>query len=292
MITGTRTLTPTLILHPTRMLTEPFMLRALLGALMLAPLCALLGVFVTARRMAFFSDTVAHASLAGTAVAFLAGFSEPTPGMLGVSLAVAAAIIWLRERSGLYNDTIMSLLLTGSVAAGTAILSRLHGYRAELHRVLFGDILAVGSTELALAATLLGLVIVGGAWFLSPLSLITAHQDLAHVTGIPVRLYNYGFVVVLTLTVTVTIRLVGILLVGALLVIPPAAARLLSGSLRQEVWLAVLFGTLAGVGGVLTSYAADLPCGPSIVLVGITLFLALLAFRRAPHRAATDGPTP
>jgi zinc transport system permease protein len=273
------------------MFTEPFMQRALLGALMLTPLCALLGVFVTARKMAFFSDTVAHASLAGTAVAFLFGFAEPTPGMLAVSLLVAAAIVWLRERSGLYNDTIMALLLTGSVAIGTVILSRLRGFRGELHRVLFGDILAVGPLELWLAGGLLALVILGCASFLSPLSLITANEDLAHVTGIPVRWFNYGFVLVLTLTVTVTIRLVGILLVGALLVIPPAAARLLSRNLRQEIWTAVLCGLLSGIGGVLVSYAADIPCGPAIVLVSIALFgLALATGGR--RRTRTPLPEP
>lgn len=274
------------------MFTEPFMHRALLGALMLAPLCALLGVFVTARRMAFFSDTVAHASLAGTAVAFLVGLSEPTPGMLGVSLLVAAAIIWLRERSGLYNDTIMALLLTGSVAVGTVILSRLRGYRGELHRVLFGDILAVGPIELWLAGGLLALVIVGCAWFLSPLSLITASEDLAHVTGIPVRWFNYGFVLVLTVTVTVTIRLVGILLVGALLVIPPAAARLVSRNLRQEIWTAVACGVVSGLGGVTVSYAADIPCGPAIVLVSIALFVIALVASGIRRRNQTEPSSP
>ncbi|MBL9128536.1 MAG: metal ABC transporter permease [Verrucomicrobiales bacterium] len=262
------------------MLHEPFIQRALLGALILAPLCALLGVFVTARRMAFFSDTVAHASLAGTAAAFLVGLSEPTWGMVSVSLLVAGAIVWLHERSGLYNDTIMALLLTGSVAVGTVILSRLRGFRGELNRVLFGDVLAVGPTEIWLAAGLFLVVVIGGAWFLSPLSLITTNADLAHASGIPVRAYNYGFILVLTLTVTVSIRLVGILLVGALLVIPPAAARLVSRNLRQEIWIAVAFGMAAGGGGVTLSYQADLPCGPAIVLVCIGLFLASLVYGR------------
>jgi ABC-type Mn2+/Zn2+ transport system permease subunit len=262
------------------MLTEPFMLRALIGALLLAPLCALLGVFVTARRMAFFSDTVAHASLAGTAVAFLVGLSEPTAGMLVVSLVVAAAIIWLRETSGLYNDTIMALLLTGSVALGTTILSRLRGYRGELHRVLFGDVLAVGTTELWIAGALLAVVILGAGRFLSPMSLISANEDLAHVAGVPVRWFNYAFVLVLTMAVTVTIRLVGILLVGALLVIPPAAARLLSRNLRQQIWMAIGIGTLAGVAGVILSYVGNIPCGPAIVLVTIGWFGLALALSR------------
>jgi zinc transport system permease protein len=120
------------------------------------------------------------------------------------------------------------------------------------------------------------------------MSLICANEDLAHVSGIPVRWFNYGFVVILTLTVTVTIRLVGILLVGALLIIPAAAARLLSSNLRQEIWLSVGIGLLAGVSGVLLSrYVEDLPCGPAIVLVGIGLFATALVLRRVinlnPH---------
>lgn len=262
------------------MFTEPFMQRALVGVILLAPLCALLGVFVTARRMAFFSDTVAHASLTGTAVALVVGMTEPTPAMLVVSLLVAATILWLRERTGLFPDTLMALMLTGSVALGTVILSRVRGFRGELHRVLFGDILAVGSLELWLAWGLLVVVVGGAVWCLSPLALITANEELARVSGVSVRAYNYAFVIVLTLTVTVTIRLVGILLVGALLVIPPATARLLSHNLRQQLWLAVLLGLASGVVGVCLSYAADLPTGPSVVLVTIALFSLAVVFRR------------
>src|SRR5215216_1397927 len=100
----------------TVMFTEPFMQRALLAALFLAPLCAFLGVFVTARRMAFFSDTVSHAALAGVALGFWFGLSDPTWPMIVVSLLVAAGIMWLRENTDLLTDTIMALLLSSSVA--------------------------------------------------------------------------------------------------------------------------------------------------------------------------------
>lgn len=263
------------------MFTEPFVQRALAVAALLGPLCALLGVFVTARRMAFLSDTVAHASLAGAALAFLVGMNEPTWIMMLVSLGVAGAVIWLKEHTRLLDDTIMALLLTGSVAIGTVIMSRLRGYRAELHRVLFGDILAVGPGELAVSLGLLALVAVGIIGFLSPLTLMTTSEDLARVCGVPVRGMNYVFVIVLTLTVTVSIRLVGIILVGALLVVPPATARNLSRNLRQEIWLSVGLGLFSGVGGVLVSCFYDLPCGPSIVLVSIAAFLVTLLAAKA-----------
>src|SRR6267378_6363618 len=114
------------------MFTEAFMLRALLATLFLAPLCALLGVFVTARRMAFFSDTISHAALTGVALGFWFGLADPTWPMVAVSLLVAAGIMWLRENTDLLTDTIMALLLSGSVAVGVIILSLLKEYRGEL----------------------------------------------------------------------------------------------------------------------------------------------------------------
>src|SRR5262249_44830114 len=132
---------PTTITIPdTTMLTEPWIQRALLTALFLAPLCALLGVFVTARRMSFFSDTIAHAGLAGVAVGALLGLLDPTLPVILVSLAVAAAMFWLQERTELLPDTIMALLLSGSVAFGITVLSLLQRRPSDIHAFLFGDI--------------------------------------------------------------------------------------------------------------------------------------------------------
>jgi ABC-type Mn2+/Zn2+ transport system permease subunit len=262
------------------MFTEPYMQRALLAALLLAPLCALLGVFVTARRMAFFSDTVAHAALAGVAVGYWLRLSEPTLPMIGVGLAVAAAILWLKERTELLTDTIMALLLAGSVSVGIILLSLLRASTGDIHRFLFGDILAVSAADVWLAAALL--VGVGGAAFghLSQLALITAQEEIAQVCGVPVRRLNYISVLMLTVTVAVSIRLLGIILVTSLLVIPPAAARNLSHNLRQQILLSLLFGLLGGLGGTLLASEFNVPCGPAIVLTGITLFLGSLVLSR------------
>lgn len=166
---------------------EPFMLRALLAALFLGPLCGFIGVFVTARRMSFFSDTVAHAALAGVALGFWLGLADPTIPMVLFSLLIAGLILWLRERTHLLNDTIMALLLSGSVAFGMVILSLLKGFRGELDRYLFGDILSVGWGDVWLA---LGALVGVGTLLLlrlNALALMTAHADLAHVSGVPVR---------------------------------------------------------------------------------------------------------
>ncbi len=262
------------------MFTEPFMIRALLATLFLAPLCALLGVFVTARRMAFFSDTVSHAALAGVALGFWFGWANPTLPLIGVSLLVAAAIYWLRENTELLTDTIMALLLAGSVAVGIVILSLLKRRPADIQGYLFGDVLAVGWTDVWLGAALFAFL--GALLFarLNELSLITAQEEIAHVCGVPVRRLNYLFIIILTLTVAITIRLLGIVLVTSLIVIPPAAARGFSRNLRQQILFSLAFGLLGGLGGILGSYQFDVPCGPAIVLTCIALFLISLVAGR------------
>ncbi len=273
------------------MFTEAFMQRALLAALFLAPLCGLLGVFVTARRMAFFSDTVSHAALAGVALGFWLGFANLTLPLVAVSLLVAGAIMWLKENTDLLTDTIMALLLSGSVAVGIAILSLLNSPPRDIHNFLFGDILAIGWTEVWMAGGLFLIVSTGLLATLTHYSLITVQEEMAHVCGVRVRPLNYLFVIVLTLTVALSIRLLGILLVTSLLVVPPATARNLSRNLRQQILLSVLVGTAAGVGGTVLSYVLNVPCGPNIVLTCMVLFLVSLGISLATRgRAAYPVP--
>ena len=269
----------TIIITTMTMLTEPWMQRAMLVALFLSPVCALLGVFLTARRMAFFSDTISHAGLAGIAIGLWLGLAEPTWSLIAIGLLVAGSIYWLKEKTELLTDTIMALLLSGSVAVGIILLSALKIRPGEVQGYLFGDILAVSGAEVGQAAGLAIVVGIGVFVFLSPLSLITAQEDLAEVCGIPVRRANYLFVMVLTLTIALTIRLLGIVLVTALLVIPPAAARNVTRNLRQQIVLSVLLGALGGVGGTGLSYYLNCACGPTIVLVSIGLFLLTVAIK-------------
>jgi len=269
------------------MFTEPYMQRALLVAMLLGPLCGILGVFVTARRMAFFSDTVAHSALAGVALGFWLGLPDPTWTMLAVSLLVAGLILWLREKTVLLTDTIMALLMSSFMAAGVVGFSLLKGFRGELHRYLFGDILSVGPGEVWLAAAVALVVTAVVFRLLNALTLLTAHEDLAHVGGVPVRRLNYLFVLLLTVVVALSIRLLGIILVTSLLVMPPATARNFARSFRQHLILSLLTGLLGGFGGVALSYQFDLPCGPTIVLTCAGLFvLSLIVGRLRPARPA------
>lgn len=259
------------------MFTEAFMLRAFAAAALLGPVCAFLGVFVTARRMSFFSDTIAHGALAGVAFGVWLGLADLTAPMVAFSLVIAGALIWIKENTELLTDTIMALLLSGSVALGIIILSLLRGNRAQIHAYLFGDILAIGNMEVVYAAILAGIVIPVLFWKLSQITLLSANEELAFVSGAPVRFLNYAFILALTVATALTIRLLGIILVTALIVIPPAAARNISVNLRQHIIFSMLAGLLAGFAGLAFSYRFDVPCGPAIVLTCIGIFVLTLA---------------
>lgn len=262
------------------MFTEAYMQRALAAAVLLGPVCGFLGVFVTARRLAFFSDTVAHSALAGVAFGLWFGASDPVLAMIVVSLAVALLLLWLQQRTELLTDTILALLLSSSVAIGVVVFSQLKGYRGEIERYLFGDILSISGTDVAVAAiVVVGVTVLLLARFNS-ITLITAHEELAHVAGIPVRWINFGFILALTLLVTLAIRLVGIILVTSLLVIPAASARNLADNLRQQVIFGWLAGLVAAAGGIVVSYKFNLPCGPTIALTCTGIFIVSLAIQR------------
>jgi ABC-type Mn2+/Zn2+ transport system permease subunit len=122
------------------------------------------------------------------------------------------------------------------------------------------------------------------------LTLLTAEEEIAQVCGVPVRRLNFLFVLALTVTVDMSIRLIGIILVTSLLVIPPAAARNLSRNLRQQIILSLLIGVASGLGGTVLSYQLDVPCGPTIVMTSIAVFLLSLVLHRTQRRPAASRP--
>jgi ABC-type Mn2+/Zn2+ transport system permease subunit len=275
------------------MFTELFMLRAFAAAALLGPVCAFLGVFVTARKMSFFSDTIAHGALAGVALGVWLGFMDLTIPMVLFSLCIAGALVWIQEHTDLLTDTIMALLLSGSVALGVIILSILPGGQNRIISYLFGDILAIGNSEILFAALLFAVVFTGLFCKLSQITLLSAHEELAWVCGYPVRLMNYVFIIALTVTVALSIRLLGIILVTALIVVPPASARNLSRNLRQQIILSIVLGLFGGVLGIIFSYQFNAPCGPSIVLTCILFFVLTLAAGRllnVPRTAQRHEP--
>jgi zinc transport system permease protein len=264
---------------------DDFIVRAMLGGVGVALLAGPLGCFVVWRRMAFFGHALAHSALLGIALGALLGI-DLNLATVTVCLAFALALVVLHRQPALSTDTILGILAHVALALGLVVLSFLEWLRVDLMAYLFGDVLAVtagdliwiwGGGALALAALL---------WLWPSLLSITLNEELAQAEGVAVARVQFGFVLVMALAVAIGMKIVGILLIVALLVIPAAAARHLSRTPEQMAILAALLGVLAVLAGVGGSLQWDTPAGPMIVLASAALFLVALALGPVLRRAA------
>lgn len=260
------------------LLSLPFAQRALAAGLAIAIVGGVLGVFIVLRGMAFFSDAISHASLLGVALALLFA-APPFVGALALALVAAILIAYLRGRSVLSLDTLIGVFFSAAVALGVITLGFIKGYRADLLSFLFGDVLALGPFDVAAAWALSVAVLVTMFFSWRAIVLSTLHRDLAAVEGVPVVRTDLLFLVLVALVVAVAIRIVGVVLVTALLIVPAATAQNLARTFRAMVFWSVGSSVVALFGGLLLSFATNLPSGPTIVFVASVLFLFSLAAR-------------
>lgn len=271
------------------LLTEPFahafMLRALAAGVLVGGLCALLGVFVVQRGLAFVGDGLAHAAFGGIALGLLVHTSSEHATWLALpfTLAVALSIAWVLRRGGLSGDVATGVFFSLSLAFGVLLL----GLRPEdappvnVESLLFGSILAVSEADLYVivgVAAVVGAALVA-AW--SRLAYATFDPDLAALSGVPVAFLDYLLLGLTAVVIVVAVKSVGIALVSSFVVIPAATARLLGRSMGRIGLFAVAIGTGGAALGLLLSYHLDVPSGATIILVlGAVFFAALLLRRR------------
>ena len=260
---------------------DSFILYALAAGIALALVVGPLGSVVVWRRMAYFGDTLAHAALLGVALAIAA---EQLPmlgvGLIGVLLAVL--LFWLEKQGNLSTDTLLGILSHSALALGLIVLSviQVQGFNINLMSYLFGDLLAVGVFDLVLMYGSVMIILLVFSQILSPLISISVNEELARIDGIAVEKIRFIFMILLALVVAVALKVVGILLITALLIIPAATARLYSKSPKQMVMVSVLVAIAAVVLGLLASLGWDFPTGPAIVVSASFLFFVSRVFVR------------
>jgi zinc transport system permease protein len=256
---------------------DDFLVRAGLAAVGLSLATGPLGAFVVWRRMAYFGDATAHAAILGVALA-LATDLPIGLGTLVVALAMAVTVAGLAAR-GWAMDTTLGVLAHSALAFGLVAISFFPTVRTDLSAYLFGDILAVSRTDLALiwggALAVLALI----AWRWQALLTSTLNEDLAHAAGIRPERERLVLVLALAVVVAVALKVVGALLIAAMLIIPAAAARSLARTPEAMVGVAIAIGAASGLGGLGLSLWQDTPTGPSIIVVAAALF-ALGSLRR------------
>lgn len=266
------------------LLQLPFMQRALLAGLMLGLLLSQLGVFVTLRRMAFFSDGIAHAALAGAAVGLLTR-SDPLLAALLFSALLAALIFFLERKSRLPVDSIIGILFTSGMALGVVLISLRPGYQPELIGYLFGNILAIRAGDLLLIAALGALILAFLLLRRRQLTLLALDREMACMAGIRPEVYDLLLYVALACALVLGLRVLGIVLVSAILIIPVSTARLFCRSFKALNRWTVALAEITMLAGLLLSYFLDLPTGAVIVLTGSAVFFLTFLFRSALRRS-------
>ncbi|AXT28806.1 hypothetical protein D1823_18980 (plasmid) [Ruegeria sp. AD91A] len=252
---------------------DDFMMRATLAGVGVAFAAAPLGCFVVWRRMAYFGDATAHAAILGVALSLTFQMSIFT-GALAVALIMALTVTLLAGR-GYAMDTLLGVLAHSALAFGLVAVSFLSGVRIDLMAYLFGDILAVSRSDLLVIWGGAALVVALIAWRWSQLLTATLNEELAYASGFDPRREQLILTLSLAVTVAVAIKVVGVLLIAAMLIIPAAAARNLARSPESMALIAAGIGAFSAIAGLRAAYVFDTPAGPSIVCVAAVLFACL-----------------
>src|SRR3989344_471439 len=259
-----------------------FMQRALVAGVSTGFALSIIGVFVVLRRSAFFGDAVAHFAFLGIALGFLISMN-PIATAVGVSLLLAIGIGYIQRRVSIQSlDTIIGIFFSGAAALGIFTIGLLEGYRVDLFQFLFGDIISVSWTDAFFSVLIAFAVFIIFMITWKPLFRITFNKEVAAVAGGRGEYYEYIFLAMLALVTAVSIKIIGIILVPALLVIPAAAAKNVSQSFKQMIVFSIIFGVLSVLIGLIGSFYFNTASGATIVLTAILFFFitALIQVRK------------
>ncbi len=256
-----------------------FLVRGLIAALSVAVIAPTIGIFLVVRRQSFLADTLAHVSLAGVAVGLLLGFN---PVIAAVLLAVGAALLIerLRSRGGLFGESALSLVLSGSLALAVILLGVAHGFNANLFSYLFGSVTTVSPNDVTIVLALGAAVLLAVLACYKEFFLLSLDEELATAGGLRSAIFNGLLAILAGMTIALSLRIVGALLVGALMVVPVLAASRFSLSFKKTHALAAVLSLFSVVVGFFLSYALDLAAGGVIVGTAIVVFIGALILGR------------
>ncbi|CAD6511077.1 zinc ABC transporter permease subunit ZnuB [Candidatus Profftia tarda] len=235
-----------------------------------------LGSFIVWRRMSYFGDMLAHASLLGVAFGILLNMN-PFIAVIIVTILLAIGLVWLESSRTLSVDTLLGIMAHSTLSLGLVVVSLMSNVRIDLMSYLFGDLLAVTYEDILIIA--IGVIIVLGIlfWQWRPLILVTINSELAHVDGVNIERIRIILMLVTALTIGLAMKFVGALIITSLLIIPAATARRFSDTPEQMAFISVIIGIIAVSGGLIFSALCNPPAGPSVVLFATALFIMSLS---------------
>ena len=254
---------------------DDFFVRALVAGIGIALVAGPLGCFVVWRRLSYFGDTLAHSAVLGVSLAIFFEINIMLSVFL-IAVLISLLLLYLQKKGGLASDALLGLMSHSALALGLVAIAFMTWVRIDLNGLLFGDILSVSKSDMMI-------VWIGGAIVMIVLMFIwrqlfaaTVNEELAQAEGMNPDRANLVFMVLMALIIAISMKIVGVLLITALLIIPAATARRISSSPEQMAILSALIGVLAVVGGLFGSLRWDTPSGPSIVVMAMVLFVLTL----------------
>jgi len=271
------------------LLAYDFLRNAVLVGLLASVLCGIVGTFVVVKRLVFLAGGVAHAAFGGLGICYFLG-ADPRVGAVVTALVAGLALANpgrtgpLARARGRSDDALIGILWAAGMALGVVFLAKVPGYAPNLMAYLFGDILTVGSADVLLTAGVVIAVVVFLLLFFKESVAVAFDEEYAAVQGVPVRRVRIVLMVLTALTVVFLLQLVGLILVIALLTIPPVVALRLARSFPAVIGLAIGIGVVMTEGGLALSYVYDLPSGPAIVLLGAAILVVVDLAQRAAAR--------
>ncbi len=268
------------IVLPFEWIAYDFMKRAFIAILFMAPAAAAVGIHVVNFRMSFFSDAISHSAFTGVAIGIVAGI-DPVYTLVLFGVLVGGLIVKMRKKSDLSVDAIIGVAFSTSVALGIVIISAKRGLTRDLHSFIYGDLLAVTEGELLLMVLLAAVVLFFSVFMYNRLILMAISGEVARVKGVNTTLYEYMFSILLALVVCLSIRVVGILLVTAMIIIPATIGRTLSRSVGALFWISTLIAIVSSITGLISSYYWDTSTGATMVLASAVFFIAAQMVKRA-----------
>ena len=259
--------------------SEIFFQRALLGGLFIGITAPLLGIFLVLRRLSMIGDTLSHVSIAGVALGFLIHVYPVAMGLVFALLA-CFAIEKLRRTYKTYAELSIAIIMSGGAALAAFLFTMGRNFNVNVTSYMFGSILTLDNKDLWLIAGVTLLVVVFMVLNHKEVFLMAFDEDAAGISGLPVRLYNIVITMLTALVISVAIKIVGALLVSALLTIPVACSLLVAKSFRSAVWTALLYSEVGVLGGLSLAGVGNYAPGASIVLLLIAMLMITLLVRK------------
>ena len=263
-----------------------FLLRGLAAGSLIAALCAILGVFLVLRRLSLIGDELAHVTFGSVALAIFLRFQSVYATMAAIPCVLLSAlgILKLAERARIYGDAAIGIVSSLGIAAGIMLASMAGGFNVDLFSYLFGNILSVSPFELGQTAVLFVLVCLTVFVFYHELLAITFDEELARTSGIRVDRINTVLVLLTALTVVLAMKVVGIMLISALLILPAVSSLQLARGFRTAMLLAVVLGVTSVVAGIVVSFLLNLPTGATVIFANFFLFVVSFILGHFPRR--------